>query len=143
MFQYDQCGRSEFFLAAIITFIAVSCSGTTEYLMVGGSSAPGADGMIIVEEIDRGNTLVTIHMERLPPPKQIGDEINSYLVWFEGYNKKPIRAGVLTYRSETRTGDITKTCPYRDFIMKITAERDDNAKKPSELVIAERTIKPE
>lgn len=140
MYQY---GRREFVLATIIAFAAVSCSGTTEYLMIGGSHAPGADGMIIVEEIGEGSTLITIHMERLPPPKQLGDEINSYLVWFEGYNKKPMKAGALTYHSETRTGDITKTCPYSDFKMRITAERDDNAKTPSELIIAERAIKPE
>ena len=138
-----QFGRREFLLATIIVYTAVGCSGTTEYLMVGGSHAPGADGMIIVEEIDEGSRLVTIHMERLPPPKQLGDEINSYLVWFEGYNKKPIKAGVLSYRSETRTGDIMKTCPFDEFKMRITAERDENAKKPSRLIIAERTIKPE
>lgn len=137
------CGRLEFLVVAIIAFTAASCSGTTEYLMVGSSNAPGADGMIIVEEIDEGSNLVTVHMERLPPPKQLGDKINSYLVWFERYSKKPIKAGVLTYHSETRTGDIVKACPFSEFRMKITAERDENAKMPSELVIAERAIKPE
>ncbi len=138
-----QRGRLGFLLVTAVALAAASCSGTTEYLMVGGSHAPGADGMIIVEEIDEGSMLVTIHMERLPPPRQVGDEINSYLVWFEGYNKKPIKAGVLTYRSETRTGDIVKTCPFNKFKMKITAERDENAKTPSELIIAERTVESE
>lgn len=138
-----QCGQRKFFLAMMIALSVVSCSGTTEYLMVGGSQAPGADGMIIVEEVDEGGVLVTLHMERLPPPRQLGDEITSYLVWFEGYNKKPIKAGVLTYRSETRTGDIMKTCPFSEFKMKVTAERDAKAKEPSALVVAERMVKPE
>jgi hypothetical protein len=122
---------------------SISCSGSTDYIMIGNSQAPGADGMIKVERIDEGSTLVTVHMERLPPPKHLGDDINSYLVWFEGYDKKTIRAGVLTYHSDTRTGDITKTCPYNEFKMLITAERDQNTKTPSDLTIAERTVKPE
>ncbi|MBN1656567.1 MAG: hypothetical protein JXA30_22540 [Deltaproteobacteria bacterium] len=138
-----QIGKRAVFLTILLSAVVASCSGTREYLMVGSSHAPGSDGMIVLDEIDEGSTLVTVHMERLPPPSHLGDDIDSYLVWFQEYNKKPIKAGVLTYHSETRTGDITRNCPFNEFKMMITAERDQNVKTPSHLVIAERTVKPE
>ncbi len=129
-------------LAALMTLASAAggCGGSSEYLLIGSAHAPGADGIVEVEEVGEGRNLVTIHMERLQPPRHLGDDFQSYLVWFEGEDGTTIKAGSLAYNSETRTGDIMKTCPLEKFTLKITAERAPDTDTPEGLTIAERVL---
>lgn len=125
----------------VLMQLTCSCGGPSEYFLIGSAHAPGADGIIEIDEIDKSNRLVTIHMERLPPPRYLGEDYDTYMVWFEGKNKNPLKAGKLAYNSETRTGDLMRTCPLNEFTVRITAERNQHAKTPGELTIAERSFK--
>jgi hypothetical protein len=117
-----------------------SCGGPSGDVIVGTARAPGADGLIDAEEEGSSGALVNVHMERLPAPEQLGEGLKYYVVWYESKGGKPIRAGSLTYQREARTGDLVKTCPYREFRVRITAERSQDTQTPSELTIAERAV---
>jgi hypothetical protein len=129
-------GKRLFFLTALLI---CGCSGFSGLILIGSARAPGADGYAEVEEAGRG-ARVTIHMERLPAPWQLGEGLKYYLVWFEGKGGKTVRGGTLAYKPEERTGDLVRTCPFRKFRIRITAERSQEATAPDELTIAERTV---
>ena len=72
--------------------------------------------------------------------RHLGDGLTSYVVWFEGDGRKPIRAGVLTYGEATRTGDLTATAPFTEVRVRITAEANAEVKTPGSLTIVERAL---
>ncbi len=127
-------------LVALLALLPVGCGGSPDYLLIGTARAPSADGMVQVDDIDGAGGLVTVHMERLPPPRHLGEGNTAYLVWFEDRDGETIKAGELDYRVETRTGDLMKPCPFSVFKLKITAESKPDAKRPSDFVVAEQTI---
>jgi hypothetical protein len=133
-------GTREFPLALLCLLFAGSCSGAPEYVLVGTATAPGADGYAETEEEEDGSRVVTIHMERLPPPRHLGDGLKSYVVWFEGEGRKPIRAGELTYEEGTRTGDLTATAPFTEVRVRITAETEAKVETPGSFTIVERAL---
>jgi hypothetical protein len=125
---------------ALLALLGTGCGGAPDYLLIGSARAPSADGMVEVEELDGGTALVTVHMERLPPPRHLGEGNTVYLVWFEAENGKTVKAGELDYKVETRTADLIKTCPFKKFGLKITAEPGANTERPGDFVVAEQHI---
>ena len=107
--------------------------------MIGTARAPSASGIVEVDEID-GGSFVTIHLEHLHPPERLAQGYTTYMVWFEGPTGAPIKAGPLAYDRTARTGDLAETSPSRDFVVKVTVERDENATSPSEYVIATQQV---
>ena len=137
MSQYTLFGS----LVLLMSLVLVNgCGSGPDHIVLGGANAPGADGTLDVEEIDGGGTLVTVHMEHLPPPRHIKDELTTYIMWFEKKKGAPVKAGALTYNPEMRTADVMGTCPWNKFTVKITAERSVDVKKPSDLAIVEYKI---
>lgn len=127
-------------LAALLALPWTGCGGAPDYLLIGTARAPSADGVVEVDEIDGASGLVTVHMERLPPPRHLGEGNTVYLVWFESEKGKTVKAGELSYKVESRTGDLMKTCPFEKFRLKITAEPRPDVERPSDFVIAEQRI---
>ena len=127
-------------LIALLTLTWTGCGGAPDYLLIGSARAPSADGIVELDEIDGGTALVTVHMERLPPPRNLGEGNRHYVVWFESDDGKKVRAGELVYQVETRTGDLIKTCPFSRFTLKVTAEKTPEPAAPGSFVVAEQRI---
>jgi hypothetical protein len=127
-------------LIGMALLITSGCGGPPGEVIIGTARAPSADGLIDAEESGSYGSTVTVHMERLPAPAQLGEGLKYYLVWFEEKNGKPIFAGPLAYQPEARTGDLKRSCPFREFRLRITAERSQKVAVPSDLTIAERAV---
>lgn len=119
----------------------LACGADGRYVVIGTTHAPSASGTIEVDALDGGNTQVAIHLEFLHPPARAAEGATTYLVWFVPPSGSAVRAGALKYNIEQRTGDLSATSPFSYFTVKITAERDPRANKPSENVTATQEIK--
>ena len=124
----------------LITACLWACGGNTRYVLIGTARAPSTSGVIEVDDIDGGSTLVTVHLEHLHPPNRVGDGFSHYVVWVEAGGGTPLWIGTLDYASEARTGDLTGTSPATEFVVKITAEQQPHPAAPGEFVIASRNV---
>jgi hypothetical protein len=120
--------------------LLAACGADGRFVIIGTARAPSASGIVEVDEIDGGSTFVTIHLEHLHPPERLAQGYTTYVVWFEGPVGAPVKAGVLQYDPSARTGDLAETSSSRDFVVKVTVERDENATQPSEIVVASQQV---
>ncbi|MFW5876288.1 MAG: hypothetical protein ACOCXM_06090 [Myxococcota bacterium] len=127
-------------LALAFGLLLTACGGPSEYAIVGTARAPSADGTATVEQIEGGNSLVTVQMEHLPPPDRLGEGLKMYMVWFEDSNQPAVRAGGLGFDEDKREGSMMATTPLNKFVVKVTAEKSLNVSTPSEVVVAKRKV---
>lgn len=109
-------------------------------MVLGSAKAPSTSGIIEVDDISGGNTLVSIHLEHLHPPQRLDRDFGHYVVWFKGGAGPAIRAGALRYDPDNRTGDLSETSTLKEFTVLVTAERQENAAQPGDYVIASHKI---
>lgn len=120
--------------------ILPACGADGRFVMIGTARAPSTSGIVEVDDIDGGSTLVNVHLEYLHPPTRLDQGYTTYVVWFEGNGQAPILAGTLAYDMHARTGDFSGTSPMQKFVVRITAEREATPSRPSEYVIATQTV---
>ena len=125
---------------ALFALLLFAGCGSQEYTVVGTARAAGAEGTIQVEEIEEGNSLVTIEMAHLPPPDRLAKEHKVYVVWFQEPNGQPQKAGRLSYDPDSREGSMMATSPLNQFTVKISAEKNANVPAPSDIIVAQRKI---
>ncbi len=116
------------------------CAGSSEYLVEGTPKAVGAKGDLQIEEIDGGNNMVTLKLEHLPRPQQLGEGLESYVAWILPPYRAPINAGTLAFDEDSREGNVMATTPLDNFIFKVTAESNEKATAPSSVVIVEQHV---
>jgi hypothetical protein len=126
-------------LAAALSWLA-ACGADGRYVMIGSARAPSTSGTVEVDELGGENTQVSIHLEYLHPPEHIDQGLTQYVVWFEPKGGAAVRAGALKFDPAQRTGDLSATSPFRQFGVKITAERAGTPDKPSEFIVASQDI---
>jgi hypothetical protein len=117
-----------------------ACGSGGRFVVLGTARAPSTSGIIEVDDLDGGSTLVTVHLEHLHPPDRLADGLQSYVVWFQGPAGSPIRAGELRYDAEARTGDLAETAPFTHLVVSVTAEASAGATQPSDYVVASHEI---
>ncbi|MFW6067453.1 MAG: hypothetical protein ACOC97_03885 [Myxococcota bacterium] len=127
-------------MALVAGLLAVGCGGPSEYALVGSARAPSADGLVEVEEIEGGNSLVTVQLEHLPPPSRLGEGLKIYMVWFEDSSQPATKAGALGFDEDSREGSMMATTPLKKFTVKVSAEKSINVSTPSEVVVAKRKV---
>ena len=128
-------------LASLLALCSMlACGGPEEYTVVGTARAAGTDGSIQVEEIEGGNRLVTISLQHLPPPSRMGDDRSVYAAWFIASNAPATKAGNLEFDEDTREARLMATTPLAEFTVRVTAEVDENAGQPSDIVVVERRV---
>ena len=128
-------------LALLGALFVGACGADARYVVIGSTRAPSASGIVELEELDGGSTLVTVHLQYLHPPARVDEGATQYVAWFQGPSGAPVRAGTVTYNPEERTGDLAATAPFTDLTVKITAERDASPVTPSATVIATQSVR--
>jgi hypothetical protein len=118
----------------------LACGADGRYVMIGTARAPSASGIVEVDDIGGGSTQVAVHIEFLHPPSRLQEGLTRFVVWFVPGSGGTVRGGALRFDPEARTGDLTATSPFMDFEVKVTAERDDQPRAPSEFVVATQKI---
>ena len=139
------CARSAQAVLVLLGLLLAlaACGADGRYVMVGSARMPSTSGIVELEELDGGSTLVTIHLEFLHPPRRARPDATTYVAWFHGPVGSPVRAGELLYNPETRIGELTATAPWPKLTIRITAESEPEPSKPSETVIASQAVEVE
>lgn len=119
------------------------CGADGRYIVIGTAKAPSTSGVVEVDSLDGGSTLVSIHLEHLPPARRLAEPSAAYVVWFVAPGGEAIRAGELRYDPDSRTGDLSETSPLSTFTIRITAEKDKNATVPGAFVVASQPVRAE
>ena len=127
--------------AFFVVLLLGACGADARYIVIGSAKAPSASGIVELEELDGGSTLVTVHLQYLHPPARADEGATQYVAWFQGPSGSPVRAGSVQYNAEERTGDLTATAPFDDLTVKITAEHDATPVAPSAVVIATQSVR--
>lgn len=128
-------------LAALVSALGgMGCASTGSYEIVGSHQAVGVDGSIFVELTRTGNRKVVVSMEHLPLPERIDPSVSTYAVWFVPNNDYPVKAGTLAFDPISREGRLIATTPFKEFVVRLTAEPSNHVNQPSEHVVAERYI---
>lgn len=115
------------------------CAGASELALRGTAQSRAAEGTAELEELDDGRILVTLEMQKLPRPRQLGADLTTYLVWFLPPDGEAEKAGVLQYDDVSRSGYLVESTPMSRFGIRVTAERSPDVDRPSEHVVAERS----
>jgi hypothetical protein len=135
--------RGGILLPVALLLNAGACGGGWEHSLVGTPRAPGADGVVQVEEIEGGNRLVTVVVSNLVPPRRLGAGLDTYVVWLAGRSGHPDKAGILEYDEESRQGNMFATTPHRRMELRITAERNGSVSSPGDAIVIRRRIETE
>ena len=127
---------------ALVSLCLVGCGGPAQYFLIGHDKAAAADGVVEVEKIEGGNSMVTITLKHLLPPERVDSSAKTFVAWFYIPGKEaPIKAGTLGYSAETREGKLMATTPEKKFTIKVTAEQSANVTAPSDHVVAKQRVK--
>jgi len=118
-----------------------ACGADGRYVMIGTAKAPSASGIVEVDDIGGGSSQVAVHLEFLHPAGQIDPALKYFVVWFVPLTGGVVRAGLLGYDQAARTGDLNQTCPFHEFTVKVTAERDEHPTAPGPIVIATQDVR--
>lgn len=120
--------------------LATACAGTSEYTVRGTPKAANAAGTLQIEEIEGGNSLLTLKLKHLPAPQRIGNGLQSYVAWVLPRQGEPVNAGALTFDETSHEGSLMATTALDRFVFRVTAEGDAQPTTPSNIVIAEQHV---
>jgi len=116
------------------------CAADARYVIIGSARAPSTSGTVEASDEGGGSTKVAVHLDFLHPPSRLNENLKHFVVWFQPKTGSAVRAGGLKYDPAERTGDLTETSPFHEFVVKVTAERDSQPAAPSEYVVAMQEI---
>jgi hypothetical protein len=102
--------------------------------------AASATGTLSVERVEGGQRLVVVQLSELPPPERIGPGLTQFVVWLAAPSGKAEKAGALAYDREHQSGSLFATTSLGTFTVKVTGERELDARTPSEVLLAERKV---
>ena len=117
-----------------------ACAADERYVIIGSARAPSTSGTVEASDAGDGRTTVAVHLDFLHPPSRLNENLKHFVVWFQPKAGKAVRAGGLKYDPSERTGDLTGTSPFHEFVVKVTAERESKPAAPSEFVIAMQEV---
>lgn len=127
-------------LSAWALLAAAPACGGDRYIVVGTARAPSTSGYVKVQGTTARDTELLVHLEQLHPVDSLDPALHAYVVWFESGKDTPVRGGSLKYKPEERTGELVAKSPFRNFVVKVTAEANDTPTGPSAFVVASEQI---
>jgi hypothetical protein len=106
--------------------------GTEKVALEVTPSQPAAQGTVKVGAEKDGNRTIEVRVEHLSPPERAAPGARSYVVWLvPRTGGVPQNMGALTLQ-EDLGGVLKTTTSYREFEIRVTAEENPGATKPSE-----------
>ena len=135
-------------LALALCFALGACGSATRYAITGTPRAELAQGTIQLEKAEGDLRLMTLVVDQLDAPNEQGEGLGHFVVWLgplpedEEGEVAFERLGVLDYDADEKTGSFSDTTRLQNFVLRITAEARADAAEPSDLVVAERAVRP-
>jgi hypothetical protein len=119
--------------------LAAAC-GNDRFIVVGTATAASTSGFVEIEDDDSDGIDILVHLEQLHAVQQVDAAAKHYVVWLDAGKGNPLRAGVLTYDPDHRTGELRTRSPFHDFVVKITAESTSEPSTPGATVVASQAV---
>ncbi|HLT39658.1 MAG TPA: hypothetical protein VK034_25420 [Enhygromyxa sp.] len=105
-----------------------------------GERAPATQAKVKIDRHDNrrtGNRELSLDVEHLPPPAELGDEFTTYVVWLSPEGTQQVQnVGELDYDPMRRQGDLDILTPYDRFTIWVTAEPAPNPLDRGNVVVA-------
>ncbi len=105
-------------------------------------------GSVQIERIEGDQRLLALKLERLAPPESWGAGCVLFVAWVEDSRGRTVKVGPLSYDRARQSGRLLGTVPepvgrmdFRAFTVKVTAERETEARAPSGVLLAGRHLK--
>ena len=128
-------------LVSSVSSGVAGCNPPADYALVGSAFVPAAHGDIRIEKVDRGQRLIVVQMDHLPPPAEIEPKLGFYVVWFSEVGENPVPQTTLDYEPKTRVGRASIPTALRELDVQITAEQTESPSQPSDLIVAAQKIR--
>lgn len=128
-------------ISAAALALLLGCNRPADYALVGSAYVPSTQGDIEVEKIDKGEILINITLDQLPPPGQVEPGLTYYVVWFTSVGEPPVRQRALDYDAEAKVGRASIPTSLREFEVQVTAEAEEAPRQPSSLLVASQKIR--
>ncbi|HJL06736.1 MAG TPA: hypothetical protein RMH85_33550 [Polyangiaceae bacterium LLY-WYZ-15_(1-7)] len=125
---------------ALALALAAACGGPAEYAVVGSPRATATDGILQLEEAEGGERLLTLVLDRLPPPADIAEGMTTYVAWLDPTEGEPTKLGALEYDAAAERGRLMATTALPAFTLRVTAEASAEVERPSDLLVARRRV---
>lgn len=123
-----------------ITFLIATAAWSREDKLTNTSLTPAAQGKILTSTDSNGNTVVEIKVEHLATPQSLTPPQQTYLIWVRPRGEQADLLGALRVDPNSLRGSYKGTTTYKDFDVLITAENNNKADVPSNMVILKGTV---
>ena len=120
---------------------ALGCGASGIVELSGTERAEAVVGQLQVEEIEGGQQLVTVALAHLAPPRRLGPNLSTYVVWLQGESRAAENVGALSYDEERREGRLMTPTPHRSFALWVTAEADARVTRPGDAIIVSQGLR--
>ena len=116
-------------LAALAGGGVAACAGPTPVPMLTAPQTPAAQGTVVAEAAENGNTRLTVEVKHLAPPERVAPGAKVYVVWAQPQGSGPQNVGALRVGGDL-TGRLVTITPFASFQVLVTAEEFPTATAP-------------
>ncbi len=119
--------KSRLFHGVLATFALASggalaaCGGPAPVPMINAPQAPAAQGSVLAQAAENGNTRITVEVKHLAPPERLNPTAKVYVVWVQPPGGPPQNVGALRVDAEL-TGRLVTVTAFATFDVLVTAE---------------------
>ncbi|UHG94720.1 hypothetical protein [Spirosoma oryzicola] len=110
-----------------------SCSSRLTFL--NSTVTPAATGTVSFKKDKNSNYILQVEVRNLAEPHRLTPSKNIYLAWMEAGGRPAQKLGQLTIYSKMLKGELKATTIDQPAVVYITAEVDENAESPGEMVV--------
>jgi hypothetical protein len=117
-----------------------ACASQESYTLRPGVRSPAAVGEVNVKTTKNDNQSLTVKVDHLAMPSDLGPSLNTYVVWIApGRDQPPMPVGQIEV-SKDRSGQIQVLTPFKSFDVLVTAEPSATPPKPSPFVVLQGRV---
>jgi hypothetical protein len=111
-----------------------------------------ARGSVQIERIEGDQRLLAIQLEGVPAPESWGADYTCFVAWAEDSRGHTVKVGPLSYDRARRSARLLGVVrgvrhpedgdgvDFQAFTVRVTAEREAGARRPSKVVLGERRV---
>jgi hypothetical protein len=126
---------------ASLGLVLAACVGaTSSYPLTPAQAASGLSGVVQVEQVEGGRTLLVVEVRDLPPPEHFASGLTEFDVWLSDSQGREVKLGSLRYDRARLLGNLLGKTKLRAFTVRVTGERDSQAQTPSDVIVASRKV---
>jgi len=136
MIDWRTCATS----VVAVAILALGGCAPKVYGLSPTSLTPASTGVVEADVDDNGNRVLTLEVDHLPEPSELGEGLSTFVVWVRPGSGEQFRNQGGLVIDEDRQGTLEFKVPYDSMDVKVTAEADAAALEPGEHVLLEGSV---